>query len=117
VRRKSAVGKCLLTAAFAPPSFEVSSTVRQHGRLLGGRAFRYELHGLSAVELADEFDLDRMLNHGYLPRIYQAARAGRMLDAYIGDYLKEEIGAEGLVRSLPTFRIFWRPLRSATESS
>lgn len=81
--------------------------VRRGGaNLLGGRAFRYELHGLSAVELGDEFDLDRMLNNGYLPRIYQAARADRMLDAYIGDYLKEEIAAEGLVRSLPTFSDF-----------
>ena len=30
---------------------------------------------------------------GYLPRIYQAARPARMLDAYIADYLEEEIAA------------------------
>ncbi|MFQ5690905.1 MAG: ATP-binding protein [Gemmatimonadota bacterium] len=80
----------------------------KHGaaNLLGGRAIRYELHGLSAAELGRDFDLDRMLNHGYLPRIYQAARPRRMLDAYVADYLKEEIAAEGFVRNLPTFSDF-----------
>ena len=79
---------------------------RGAANLLGGRALRYELHGLSAHELGSAFDLDRILNHGYLPRIYAADRHGRMLDAYIADYLKEEIAAEGLVRSLPTFSNF-----------
>ena len=79
---------------------------RGAANLLGGRAMRYELHGLSARELGRDFDLDRMLNHGYLPRIYQASRPTRMLDAYIADYLKEEIAAESLVRDLPTFANF-----------
>jgi predicted AAA+ superfamily ATPase len=79
---------------------------RGAANLLGGRAMRYELHGLSAGELGREFDLDRMLNHGYLPRIYAANRPKRMLDAYIADYLKEEVAAEGLVRNLPTFSDF-----------
>ena len=38
---------------------------RGAANLLGGRALRYELHGLTADELGDEFDLPRMLNHGY----------------------------------------------------
>ena len=79
---------------------------RGAANLLGGRAMRYELYGLSASEVGREFDLDRMLNHGYLPRIYQASRARRMLDAYVADYLKEEVAAEGLVRNLPTFSDF-----------
>jgi len=79
---------------------------RGGANLLGGRAMRYELHGLSAGELEGEFDLDRMLNHGYLPRIYQGSRPKRMLDSYIADYLKEEVAAEGLVRNLPTFSDF-----------
>jgi predicted AAA+ superfamily ATPase len=79
---------------------------RGAANLLGGRAIRYELHGLTAAEIGREFDLDRMLNHGYLPRIYQASRPGRMLDAYIADYLKEEVAAESLVRDLPTFSNF-----------
>ncbi len=79
---------------------------RGAANLLGGRAIRYELHGLSASELGSEFDLNRMLNHGYLPRIYETDRPYRLLDAYIADYLKEEIAAEGLVRNLPTFSDF-----------
>ncbi len=79
---------------------------RGAANLLGGRAIRYELHGLSAIEIGREFDLDRMLNHGYFPRIYGASRPKRMLDAYIADYLKEEVAAEGLVRNLPTFSDF-----------
>ena len=79
---------------------------RGAANLLGGRAIRYELYGLCASELGAEFDLQRMLNHGYLPRIYQSSRPGRMLDAYIADYLKEEVAAEGLVRNLPTFSDF-----------
>ena len=79
---------------------------RGAANLLGGRALRYELRGLTAGELASDFDLDRILNRGYLPRIYRAARARRLLDAYIADYLKEEVAAEGLVRNLAAFSGF-----------
>jgi len=79
---------------------------RGAANLLGGRALRYELHGLTAGELGREFDLDRLLEHGYLPRIYEASRPKRLLDAYVADYLKEEVAAEGLVRNLPTFSNF-----------
>ena len=79
---------------------------RGAANLLGGRAIRYELHGLSALELGSEFDLDRMLNHGYLPRIYLAGRPDRLLESYVADYLKQEIAAESLVRNLPTFSKF-----------
>jgi len=80
----------------------------KHGgaNLLGGRAVRYELHGLSATELGDDLDLERLLNHGYLPRIYASTNARRLLDAYVADYLKEEVAAEGLVRNLPVFSQF-----------
>ena len=76
-----------------------------HGaaNLLGGRALRYELRGLTSGELGDAFSLDRMLNHGYLPRMYESERPHRLLDAYIADYLRQEIAAEGLVRDLPAF--------------
>lgn len=79
---------------------------RGAANLLGGRAGRFELHGLTAGELGADFDLDRLLNHGYLPRIYTASRPDRRLEAYVADYLKEEVAAEGLVRRLPTFADF-----------
>ena len=79
---------------------------RGAANLLGGRALRYELRGLTSEELGSAFDLDRMLNHGYLPRAYEAARPRRLLDSYVADYLREEIAAEGLVRNLPAFSAF-----------
>lgn len=79
---------------------------RGQANLLGGRAVRYELHGLVAGELGREFDLERIVNHGYLPRVYESERPQRLLAAYVGDYLKEEVAAEGLVRNLPVFSEF-----------
>lgn len=79
---------------------------RGHGNLLGGRALRRELYGLSAHELGAEFDLGRLLNHGTLPRIYLSDRPRPLLNAYVADYLKEEVMAEGLVRHLPPFSGF-----------
>jgi len=79
---------------------------RGAANLLGGRALRYELRGLTAGELGESFDLDRMLNHGYLPSIYESSRHRRRLDAYIADYLRQEVAAEGLVRNLPAFSDF-----------
>jgi predicted AAA+ superfamily ATPase len=79
---------------------------RGHANLLGGRAVRRELSGLVSVEVGAAWDLDRMLAHGYLPSVYLAARPERLLNAYVADYLKEEIAAEGQVRSLPVFADF-----------
>ena len=79
---------------------------RGQANLLGGRGERRELHGLSAMEIGPEVDLVRLLNHGYLPPIYDAERPLPLLDAYVSQYLKEEIAAEGLVRRLPAYADF-----------
>jgi predicted AAA+ superfamily ATPase len=79
---------------------------RGGANLLGGRAIRKHLFGLSAAEIGSGFDLARMLNQGYLPRHYSSSRVTALLDAYVSDYLKEEIAAEGLVRNLPVFSSF-----------
>lgn len=79
---------------------------RDAANLLGGRALRYELRGLSAAEIGSGLELDRLLNRGYLPRIHQAARYRQLLDAYVADYLREEVAAEGMVRNLPAFSRF-----------
>lgn len=84
--------------------------------LLGGRAVRYELLGLVSAEVRGDFDLLRFLNHGYLPRHHLAADPARMLRAYVDDYLKEEVAAEGLVRRLPAFATFlWAAALADTE--
>lgn len=79
---------------------------RTHANLLGGRALRFELFGFVSAELGRRFDLVRMLNHGYLPSHYLEERPDSALRAYVQDYLKEEILAEGLTRSLPVFSTF-----------
>lgn len=79
---------------------------RGHANLLGGRAVRRELFGLVSPEVGADYDLNRALNHGCLPRHYLAADPGPLLEAYVADYLTEEVAAEALVRSLPAFAGF-----------
>jgi predicted AAA+ superfamily ATPase len=78
---------------------------RGGGNLLGGRGVRLELHPLTWSEISD-FSLERALNHGLLPPHYQADDPRPLLHAYVGDYLREEIYAESLVRNLPSFQRF-----------
>ena len=92
--------------AFALCGSSARKLRRGRANLLGGRALRYELHGLISDELGEDFDLVRCLNHGYLPRHYLADKPRRLIQAYVDDYLKEEIAAEGLTRNLPAFADF-----------
>ncbi len=78
---------------------------RGQGNLLGGRAIRYELHPLVSQEIND-FDLDRALNHGLLPPHYLSNSPRRLLRGYVGDYLREEIVAEALIRNVQAFSRF-----------
>jgi len=93
-------------AHFALCGSSARKVKKGHSNLLGGRAIRYEMFGLIAGELGSDFDLTRLLNHGYLPRIYLSKQPRRLLNAYVANYLKEEIAAEGLVRNLPVFSDF-----------
>jgi predicted AAA+ superfamily ATPase len=73
--------------------------------LLGGRALRYELYPLVSAEIPN-FDLLKALNNGLLPRLYDAGNAKKMLSAYIGSYLRDEITAEAQIRNVPSFGRF-----------
>jgi uncharacterized protein len=77
-----------------------------HANLLGGRAVRHQLFGLVSAELGADFNLERMLNQGYLPRHYLKTSYKGLVRSYVNDYLKEEVAAEGLVRNLPAFSDF-----------
>jgi len=79
---------------------------RGQANLLGGRAWRYEMLPLTSWELP-ELDLLRTLNHGLLPRHYLQDDASISLRSYVGDYLKEEVFAEGLTRNVPAFSRFF----------
>ena len=81
---------------------------RGHVNLLGGRAWRYEMFPLVTAEL-DSIDLLHVLNQGMVPTHYLQNKEDyrRSIKAYIQDYLKEEIFAEGLTRSIPAFSRFF----------
>jgi len=74
--------------------------------LLGGRAIPKNLHPFVYTELGEQFDLLKAVNIGLLPSIYFSNDPEEDLKAYAGIYLREEIAAEGLTRSLPPFSRF-----------
>jgi predicted AAA+ superfamily ATPase len=79
----------------------------RHGRanLLAGRALFTRLHPLVSPEVSFE-GLHRRLNAGSLPAMFDSDQPREDLNAYVGGYLKEEIRAEGLVRSIENFSRF-----------
>ena len=79
--------------------------LRSEVNLLGGRALRYELYPLVSAEIPD-FDLLRALNHGLLPRHYDAANPDKLISAYTGSYLLDEIVTEARLRNVGTFARF-----------
>jgi predicted AAA+ superfamily ATPase len=87
--------------------------VRTGTNLLGGRAIRCELYPLVYREIPD-FDLIRALNRGLLPRHYASSSYKKLLQAYIGSYLHDEIMAEARIRNITVFSKF---LESAAFSN
>jgi len=78
---------------------------RGESRLLGGRAWRFELYPLVTAELKP-FDLEKALLTGLIPSHYFSPNSEMDLRGYVHDYLKEEIQAEALTRNLPAFSKF-----------
>jgi predicted AAA+ superfamily ATPase len=74
--------------------------------LLGGRAWRYEMHPLASIEIGS-VDLLRALNRGLVPVHYLDPGYQRSLRAYVVDYLKEEVFDEGLTRNVAAFSRFF----------
>ena len=78
---------------------------REGVNTLGGRAIPYYMYPLTSAEIPN-FDINRALRNGLLPRHYLKEDATALLRAYVGIYLKEEIQAESLVRNLTNFSRF-----------
>lgn len=78
---------------------------RGKANLLGGRAWRYEMHPLVSAELPELKLLDA-LNRGLIPAHYVEKEYHKSLRAYVRDYLKEEVFDEGLTRNIPAFSRF-----------
>jgi predicted AAA+ superfamily ATPase len=86
-----------------------SSARKLRGRgvnLLGGRARTRRMHPFIRKELNKEFDLLKALDIGLIPSIYFSDSPVEDLEAYCGNYLKEEIAAEAIVRNIPAFSRF-----------
>lgn len=69
---------------------------------LGGRAIPETLFPLVSAEIPD-FDLERAVQNGMIPRHYAVANARNRMRAYIELYLKEEIIEEALVQNADDF--------------
>ncbi|MCE2982100.1 MAG: AAA family ATPase [Parachlamydia sp.] len=77
--------------------------------LLAGRAFVSHLYSLSCFEIGKDFELEKALLWGTLPKIFsleESIEKDAFLRAYGDTYLKEEIWSEQIVRKLPPFRKF-----------
>jgi predicted AAA+ superfamily ATPase len=75
---------------------------------LAGRALTLAMESFSAAELENNFDLEFALDWGLLPFVVgqDPKDAADILSAYVNTYLKEELQAEGLIRSVPPFLRF-----------
>ncbi len=74
--------------------------------LLAGRALQRSMHPFVPEELGGSFDLDKALESGLLPLVWDSRVREETLAAYAQLYLKEEIQAEAAVRNLPGFARF-----------
>lgn len=95
---------------------------RGRANLLGGRAWRYEMLPLVSAEFPgaadgeggkEGMDLLRALNSGLIPSHYLSVNPRKSLEAYVRDYLKEEVFDEGLTRNVPAFSRFFEALGSS----
>ncbi len=79
---------------------------KQGVNLLGGRALLKHMPPFYAGELGSTFNLDHNVRLGMLPIVLDAPIPEEVLRAYAGIYLKEEVQAEGIVRSVGDFARF-----------
>ncbi len=78
---------------------------RESSNLLAGRALERKLFPLVTKEIGD-YNLNRIINYGSLPAIYDSPDPEEDLFSYVGSYLKEEIQQESNIRKLGAFANF-----------
>ncbi len=78
---------------------------RSGANTLGGRAIPETLYPLVWPEVTD-FQIDRAVQNGMIPRHYMVEDATKRLSGYVKIYLDEEIREEGEVRELDAFERF-----------
>jgi predicted AAA+ superfamily ATPase len=88
---------------------------RGHANLLPGRIIIEYLDPLTLGEMGEKYDIERIFQVGCLPGIYLDRQSGaEMLESYSTTYLKEEIQAEALTRTIGSYSRF---LDIAAETS
>ena len=81
--------------------------------LLGGRAGRMNFHPLVYPEIKNtNYTLEKVFKTGLLPASFNASDSEEFLSDYTSLYVRDEIEAEGSVRSLPPFWDFLRVVAS-----
>jgi predicted AAA+ superfamily ATPase len=78
---------------------------REHANMLGGRAGTLQLYPLCSKEI-ENFNLEKYLNRGGLPRIYNCDDVEIEFEAYLHNYLEQEIQIESNIRNLQPFSRF-----------
>jgi len=73
--------------------------------LLGGRAIKEVLYPLVSAEIPN-FDIIKAVNNGLLPQHYLSSYPRKRMQAYVGNYLQQEIQEEAQLRNLRTFSRF-----------
>ena len=92
---------------FALSGSSVRKLKRLDVNLLAGRAINRQCFPLTARELDFDLDVDDVLRSGLLPQVRSDPEfAIDTLDAYVSNYLREEIQQEALVRRLDSFARF-----------
>ena len=82
---------------------------RGGANLLPGRVLNYSLGPIVAKELGYKIDMKKALQYGFLPEILTLRTESdikEVLLSYTANYIREEIQAEALVRSLESFTRF-----------
>lgn len=93
--------------SFALSGSSARKLKRMDVNLLAGRAINRQFFPLTAKELDYQLDVDRILGFGLLPQIQSESEyAVDALEAYVGNYIREEIQQEALVRNLESFARF-----------
>jgi len=80
---------------------------RAEANLLAGRAINRRFFPLTGAELDYDFELEAVLRLGMLPKIRaEPAYALETMEAYVANYIREEIQQEALVKNLDSFARF-----------
>jgi predicted AAA+ superfamily ATPase len=79
---------------------------REGVNLLAGRALRKSMHPFLPSEMEGRFRIDEALRFGTLPIVLASSSPEETLGSYVLSYLRDEIQAEALARSLAGFSRF-----------